>query len=231
MVLSASVTAAALLCCAPCRTDAGGDSAADQTTRAIAENAEVLADILLFNNLPNMVDMTKKTGDLAKQEATDKHTNYMKDHLQLTSRVAPGRDVNDYTDKIDFGFNVDVPSVPVVFSQAYESRVTAFQGHARDILKYNNIAAVDIKNSRDKISRLKSASDGADAYVRLIQSGGQISVFLGQELSKLRVDISRQLQAEAEFTLNEQDEKEGELLAFEQALKEWTNLESSGGDY
>jgi hypothetical protein len=231
MVLPASVVIAALFCCAPYRTDAGGDSVTNQTTRATAENTEVLADIALFNRLPNMVGMTKSADALAKQEAKDKHSNYIKDHLPLFSKVAPGRDVNDYMDKMDFSFGAAAPTVPVIFSRAYESRVAEFQGHARDVLKGNNIAAGDIKSSQDKISRLKSASDGADAYVRLIQSGGQISTFLGQELSKLRVDIARQLQAEAEFTLNEQEERKDELLAFEQALKSWTDSGSVGEGY
>jgi hypothetical protein len=194
-----------------------------------------------------MVGMTKSADALAKQEASDKHSNYAKDHVPVFTKVAPGRETNDYIDKMaGLGFSADEPQTPTIFSAAYESRIGEFQLRARNVLESNNLAASDIRNSQNKISQLKAVSDGtstsvfgidipltggAAGYVSLVQSGGQISTFLSQELSKLRVDIGRQILAETQFTLNEQQEREDELLAFGQALKLWTVSESAGGSY
>jgi hypothetical protein len=245
---------AALFCRAPRAADAGGVTLQDQIKIAIAENAQVTADIVLFNGFPNMVDMTKKTDDLAKREADSKHANYIKDHQSLrdfpplvTTWVPPRRETNDYIDKMDdLSYTPAEPTIPTVFSEAYKARVGDFQAGALSVLQNNNHAAGDVRESQKKIQSLKAASDGStvsimgipipltggqDAYVSMLQSGGQVSTFLSQELSKLRVDISRQIAAEARFTLNERQEREDELLAFGQAVQAWTNSGRAGEGY
>jgi hypothetical protein len=169
---------------------------------------------------------------LAKQEASDKHQNYIKDHVPVFTKVAPGRETNDYIDKMTvLNFTAADPGTPTVFSAAYRDRVGEFQTDALKVLQNNNTAALDIKNSQSKISQLKTASEGQESYISTVQAGGQISVFLSQEISKLRADIDRQIVAETQFTLNEQREREEELLAFEGALKSWAAVESAGESY
>jgi hypothetical protein len=232
VILSVAFTAAALFCCGPYEANAGGPTTQEQTRIAIAENAEVLADIVIFNSNPNMVDMTKKTDELAKQEANDKHTNYAKDHVPVLTKVAPGRETNDYIDNATaLNLGVTDPGTPTIFSTAYQDRVEEFRLGARNILQSNNAAARDIKNSQNKILQLKAASDGSESYIGLTQAGGQISTFLSQETSKLMIDIDRQIVAETQFTLNEQREREEELLAFEGALKSWAIAEGAGERY
>jgi hypothetical protein len=235
-ILSVTVVTAVLFCRGPHSADAGGLSVREQTRIAIAENALVTADILLFTTAPNMVGMTKKTDDVAKKEADAKHTNYVKDHISLLAltRVPPLRTTNDYIDQKsgDLSFKPAGPTTATIFSEAYKDRAVKFQAGALVVLEGNNHAASDIKTSQGKISYLKTASDGIqDSYISQIQSGGQVSTFLSQELYKLRVDISRQIAAETRFTINERQEREDELLAFEQAVKSWTNSGRAGAGY
>ncbi|MDR2779809.1 MAG: hypothetical protein LBB28_01650 [Synergistaceae bacterium] len=232
VVLTAAAMTAASFHSWPRMADAGGPSTQEQTRIAIAENAEATADIVLFNSNPNMVGMTKNTDLTAKDEADEKHKNYANDHVPVVNKVAPGRETNDYIKEMtDLNFSAADPQTPTIFSAAYQNRVGDFQAGARNILQSNSVAASDIKNSQSKISRLKTASDGTESYIGMAQAGGQISTFLSQELSKLRVDISRQIIAETDFTLNEQREREEGLLAFGQALRSWTASGSTGGSY
>jgi hypothetical protein len=131
------------------------------------------------------------------------------------------------------------PTSSKTVSQIYEDRVGEWRDYARGVLSADNFAANDVKKSLETISKLKRAAQAAGTnyliqpggYIQLEQAGGQISNFLSQELSKLRVDMNRQIAAKTGFVLNEQQERADAMTAFEQAVTTWTDSGSAGSGY
>jgi hypothetical protein len=68
-------------------------------------------------------------------------------------------------------------------------------------------------------------------YRAALQAANQADNYNNKALSRLRVDIMRQVEAETQFALYEQQERSGRVTAFERAVKSWTNVNSSSVAY
>ncbi|GHV45391.1 hypothetical protein FACS1894204_04410 [Synergistales bacterium] len=236
---------------------AGGDSVNEKIITATEENAAAWTDTYVaLDGILKAVTATRKT---LNDEAAWKHKNYTADHsslfdIKVPVIVGPAKIFSDnLTPHVNHAVNSDKTlgplidrfapgsrtiSNPVRFSDIYETRVGAWRDYARNVLSADNFAARDIVDSQGIISDLNKASYAAGdsylilngGYAQLEQAGGQISNFLSQELSKLRVDVNRQIEAKAGFALNEQQERADMVMAFEQAVKTWAdpNPENSG---
>ncbi|MDR2176327.1 MAG: hypothetical protein LBO82_10395 [Synergistaceae bacterium] len=123
------------------------------------------------------------------------------------------------------------------FAQAYKTRVDGnlilgggLQGYLKGVLKANNSEFLAVQKAQEQIKKLKDASDNAGYYRQMWQAGDQIVNVVNQEISQLRIDIQRQLDAELRYALNEQQERADGQAAFEWAVQEW-QTQSSGKGY
>jgi P-type conjugative transfer protein TrbJ len=128
------------------------------------------------------------------------------------------------------GYRITPDGSYINFAQAYKDRIEEWQDYLHGVFEANNTQAAEIEDSQETIAELKRASLGAKGYRQVMQAGQQITVFVNQELSKLRVDLERQLEAETKYALNEQQEKADAAAAFEGAVKTW-RVQSGGRIY
>jgi P-type conjugative transfer protein TrbJ len=116
------------------------------------------------------------------------------------------------------------------FPEKYKARVEAWQEYIKGVLEANGHEAEGIAERTDVIAELRDISYGARYYREAMQAGDQISTFVNQEFTRLRSDIQRHLDAETKYALNEQQERDGEMAAFEGAVRTW-KTQSLGRNY
>jgi hypothetical protein len=68
-------------------------------------------------------------------------------------------------------------------------------------------------------------------YRAALQAANQADNYNNKAFSLLRADVMRQVEAETQFALYEQQERGGRVEAFERAVKSWTDVNPSGAAY
>jgi hypothetical protein len=68
-------------------------------------------------------------------------------------------------------------------------------------------------------------------YRAALQAANQADNYNNKAFSMLRVDVMRQMEAETQFALYEQQERGGRVEAFERAVKSWTDVNPSSAAY
>jgi hypothetical protein len=117
------------------------------------------------------------------------------------------------------------------FSEVYRNRVGNWQTYALAAITANNTQTSDATSTQDTIKSLHDASLAASGYRQFLQSRHQTANFMNQEISKLRTDIQRQIDAETWIAVNERQERSDRRAAFDQAVSRWENEQSAGKGY
>jgi hypothetical protein len=116
------------------------------------------------------------------------------------------------------------------FSRIYKDRIGAWKNYAYGMTAASNFEARSILESQSEIRELAEASLSAEGYRQLSEAGSQISNFTNQEMSRLRIAVQRQIEAETKFALNARQERLDVHAAFKQAVREWKS-QSTGSGY
>jgi hypothetical protein len=224
----------------------------DATKHFTAELLAVAADTVVLSEID---DWVKSIDRKAQAEVNEDNRFAIVNHTPTTKTAASGT-LGAVIDGISgfhpLSFRSGMPgfdslnpgsrnlsSSPVIFSEVYKSRVasgdvSSWLDYARGALRANNYVARDVLSSQKTLKDLNDLGKldlQATGYIQLEQVGGQMTNFLSHELSKLRVDVARQVEFEVEFSLNEQQEKTDELDAFAQAAKSWAAPSLTGALY
>jgi hypothetical protein len=213
--------------------------------------AEETADIALLSLI-----LDKIKGTIAVKEEMDERDdeNYEKDHEPLEPGEAVWEDVSpnirsvyailnasgamSYASASDVErrfleqnpeYGAGLPG-SADFPEKYKARVEAWQEYIKGVLEANGHEAEGIAERADVIAELRDISYGTGYYREAMQAGDQISTFVNQEFTRLRSDIQRHLDAETKYALNEQQERDGEMAAFEGAVRTW-KTQSLGRNY
>ncbi len=107
------------------------------------------------------------------------------------------------------------------YSEIYKDRVEDWQQYWEATLLANNMAAEEIKDSQGLIKQLNEAAKSSEGQHQALQAGNQIMVYQAQQLSQIHASILRQIDAQAEFAMNEQQERTDEEEAMGKAIGEW----------
>lgn len=127
------------------------------------------------------------------------------------------------------GYRTPQGGQAIRFSEIYKNRVGDWQTYVLAAIAANKTQADDATSIQTTIKSLHDASLAAKGYRQLIQSRHQTANFMNQEMSKLRTDIQRQIDAETRIALNERQERMDWQAAFEQAVGTWTSQDQGKG--
>jgi hypothetical protein len=123
------------------------------------------------------------------------------------------------------------PAASVIdFAAGYETRAGNAQDYAYGVLEANNSEAQGVLNSQPSIAKMDTVFRNVGYYRQLLQADTQVSTFTNQALSKLRIDLGRQIEARHTFALEERQERTDVTAAFNQAVREWKS-QSPGAGY
>jgi P-type conjugative transfer protein TrbJ len=216
-------------------------------TMITEETADIVLLTQILDNIEDTIDVTKE-----KDERDDE--NYERDHEPLESGETVWEDVSpsirsvyailDASGAMSYAGASDVErkfleqnpeygaglSGSADFPERYKARVEIWQEYIKGVLEANGHEAEEIAERAEVIAELRNISYGAGYYREAMQAGDQISTFVDQEFTRLRSDIQRHLDAETKYALNEQQERDGEMAAFEGAVRTW-KTQSQGRDY
>lgn len=107
------------------------------------------------------------------------------------------------------------------YAQLYKDRMGAWQKYWEAAMKANNMSVESIKNSQSLIKLLNDAAKSSEGQHQALQAANQISIYMAQQLSELRMDMQRQIDTQAKYALNEQQERADEQAAYETAIGTW----------
>jgi hypothetical protein len=193
-------------------------------------------------------DITKHMQDILaeaeRRDWTEVQPEYENDHAALKDAV--WKDVAPDVSAIygallaaekafsDPGYRIPAAGETIRFSQIYKDRVGQWMTYALVAVAANNTQTGDAVSVQATIKSLHDASLAAGGsgggYRQLLQSRHQTANFMNQEISKLRTDIQRQIDAETRIALNERQERTDRQAAFEQAVSRWKD-QTQGKEY
>jgi hypothetical protein len=246
--LTALAALAAFL--APAFTEAGTvsdlESYRDELTVLQAERAAALG--LEYAIKSTEEDITKAmeaiAAEAARRDVMEVRPEYKKDHEALADVVS--RDITVEVAAIYAAliladnniFDGDIPKYrtpregqSLNFADIYRDRVGKWQTYALAAIAANNTQTSDATSAQETIKSLHDASLNAGGYRQLMQSRHQTANFMNQELSKLRTDIQRQIDAETWIAANERQERTDRQAAFDQAVSRWASSDVKGKGY
>ncbi|MDR1740620.1 MAG: hypothetical protein LBR38_02070 [Synergistaceae bacterium] len=121
-----------------------------------------------------------------------------------------------------------VPNSSYDFVANYKTRASGFNGYVKTALKANNTAAAGVLADQARIKQIKEADDSMSipvlgqvlaVYNKAMEAGFQASEMAVQELSMLRLDLQRHVDAETRYAMNEQQERTDVQAAFDGAVR------------
>jgi hypothetical protein len=184
-------------------------------------------------------DLQAIAAEALRRDTTEVQPEYKKDHEALKNVVW-----KDITVEVGViyaalqaadalfsvpGYRTPVDGQTLRFSELYKSRVGQWQTYALAAITANNTQTSDATSVQTTIKSLHDASLAAEGYRQLLQSRHQTANFMNQEISKLRMDIQRQIDAETRIALNERQERADWQAAFEQAASRQTSQTQGKG--
>jgi hypothetical protein len=199
-------------------------------------------------------DWTDQLYELAEDMEDEDKENYEKDHEPLEEADAVFEDMaeeirrlytmlssanalsfassmtRDMFDAQNPGYRNAPEGEYIDFSRAYKDRIGAWKDYAYGITAAANFEAQSVLESQSVMGELSEASLSAYGYRQLLEAGAQSSNFANQEMSRLRIAIQRQIEAETKFALNARQERLDVHAAFKQAVREWKS-QSTGAGY
>jgi hypothetical protein len=201
--------------------------------------ALVLENLILSEEKDITKAMAAILAEAVRRDTTEVQPEYKKDHEALKDTV--WKDITADVTAIyaalavaDSLFSVPGYRTPQAeqtlhFSELYKDRVGDWQKYALAAIAANYTQTRDAVSVQDTIKSLHDASAAASGYRQLMQSRHQTANFMNQELSKLRTDIQRQIDAETRIALNERQERADAQAAFEQAVSAWKSQTEGKG--
>jgi|GEM_PF-4204904 len=107
------------------------------------------------------------------------------------------------------------------YSQLYKDRMDYWQKYWEAVFKANQMTVETIKDQQSLIQQLNEAAKSSVGQHQALQAANQIAIYMAQQLSELRMDMQRQMDSQAEFAMNEQQERVDEQAAMEAAIGTW----------
>jgi hypothetical protein len=201
--------------------------------KLLALEAARIAAYALENQMPDVEkkiaeDMAAIMTEATRRDVTEVQPEYKKDHEALkdvvwkdiTAEVAAVYAALQAADSLFSvpGYRTPQEGQTFRFSELYKNRVGQWQTYALAAITANNTQTSDAISVQTTIKSLHDASLAAAGYRQFLQSRHQTANFMNQEISKLRTDIQRQIDAETRIALNERQERADWQAAFEQAV-------------
>ncbi|MDR1021263.1 MAG: hypothetical protein LBL73_10940 [Synergistaceae bacterium] len=132
------------------------------------------------------------------------------------------------------GYRLPAPGNYIDFAAAYRLRANDFRSYSLGVAIANNAESQSVLDAQSVIKRQNDASimsgESKVGYLQMLQAGAQTRNHTNQIVSRLRVDIGRQIEAETKFALNELQERTDRHAAFRQAVRDWKS-QSYGTNY
>ncbi|MDR1649749.1 MAG: hypothetical protein LBR71_05765 [Synergistaceae bacterium] len=213
--------------------------------KLLALEAARIAAYALESQLPDVEkkitqDMAAIAAEALRRDTTEVQPEYKKDHETLKDVVwkditAEVGAIYDALRSADNLFSVPGYRTPpeggetLRFSELYKDRVGQWQAYATAAIAANKTQTGDATSVQTTIKSLHDASLAAAGYRQLLQSRHQTANFMNQEISKLRMDIQRQIDAETQIALNERQERADWQAAFDQAVNRWKSQTQGKG--
>jgi P-type conjugative transfer protein TrbJ len=197
------------------------------------------------------LEYKNKIISLLEDEYEELEENYAADHaalsgavnLDLSDKIAAIYGILSQADALTFAANADFerrfeqqnPGYRVAsagefidFSGLYRSQMEEWQDYAYGTVEANNTEALDtealdtgIRDLQAVIAALDTASLNASGYRQLLQARNQVYAFVGQEVTNLRLDVARQIEARAKTEASRQQRRSDRQAAFEIAIRAW----------
>ncbi|MDR2176326.1 MAG: hypothetical protein LBO82_10390 [Synergistaceae bacterium] len=202
--------------------------------------AAVKAGMVAMDKL--LKDKQEAIEELAKKRFATRQGYYFADHLalgdgvwnDLTQKIADLSKLLDTAHAISFLASADAVESnfwtyypgyagqrAVNFGGEFKSRMAEWENYAFGTLLANNKEAMDLKdNLLNLLSKLNDATGSLTAvgYRQYIQARNQIYLFVAQQVANMRLDVMRQIEAQARIAANKQQKRTNAQVAFGKAV-------------
>ena len=178
----------------------------------------------LLNQYENMVLNTQKLSSTLWDDAAGELTK-LRNLLSTIEGLTFGASFDD--EKYEAKYPGYRDSTETDYAEYYKEQVAYWHAYYRAALAANNMAIQNILDDQAFINELNKASkNGAQGQMQMLQAANQISIFMAQQLSKLRMDMQRQIESQATHALTVQQQAADEESSMEAAIGTWKDMDS-----
>ena len=118
---------------------------------------------------------------------------------------------------------------PEKFVENYKERVNNWTQYYKNVLKANGVRYDELEKEKNLVEQMKSLAGNTEGQHQALQAGNMIAAHMVEQLRQLRADMLRQIDAQAQFAENEQQERTEEIAAIEKAIGTWQDMTPSKG--
>lgn len=111
----------------------------------------------------------------------------------------------------------------------YKERAADWTKYYKAAMEVNHLEAKQIFEDQAFLKALHDASNSAVGQNQMLQAGNQIAVYMAQQMSQLRLDVSRQIESQNNFMMNSKQDETDEQAAMEAAIGTWKEQRPAKG--
>jgi hypothetical protein len=109
----------------------------------------------------------------------------------------------------------------------YKDMMSKWRKYSEAFTAANNSQALESETNATSVTSMKDAIFSNAVYRKSMQARNQINLFASQEVSNMRLDIARQIDAGTKFALTLQRTRTDRHAAFERSVGTWKQTASS----
>jgi hypothetical protein len=115
----------------------------------------------------------------------------------------------------------------IAYLDDYKDMMAKWRRYSEAFVAANNSQALETETDAKSVSSMKDAVFSNTMYRKSAQVRNQVNLFASQEVSNLRLDIARQVDARTKFALTLQRTRTDRRAAFERSVGTWRQTVSS----
>jgi hypothetical protein len=115
----------------------------------------------------------------------------------------------------------------IAYLDDYKDMMSKWRRYSEAFIEANNSQALETETNAKSVTSMKDAIFSNSVYRKSMQVRNQVNLFASQEVSNIRLDIARQVDARTKFALTLQRTRTDRQAAFERSVGTWQQTVSS----